>query len=234
MIMKFVNSSVIPYCLLFCLGISYFHIENLLSNDSYNSKSYDVTVKFLSDEMQKAIMRREQYIHESRVVGYPHKKSMDEEYLAISNFYASIKQEDTDNGFVKLKSVSNYLNIRIHKDNSSGYEVGIDNVDLDILYSELLSRYGYRGCGPFQRYSVRSEYRKAHLGYITKLVTPLHHSRFKLIYQDTAYQLHRNKLQLLLSQEDIERGYANIVIRDRVTLEEMPYKLEISTYAFKA
>lgn len=241
MVLKIINSVVIPYLILIGLGCIYVHVDSLCEDASYQQGDHDrevyaSSVNLLSKEMEAAVLHTEQYIYESMVKEYPYNRKSNETYLSISKFYYSLIQDRTDDNFQKLFSVASYLD----EDFESRYDVdnitGIDSIDIDILYHTLIHRYGYRsrGCGVFEPINVHSEYNKEKELYVSRLVKPISYNRFKIIYHDTAYQLKSNLLKLNFVQSDIERGTASIKVRDRITGEEKVIQLELSNYAFRA
>ena len=69
--------------------------------------------------------------------------------------------------------------------------------------------------------------------YITRMVEPYSSSRFLMIYRGHSYTINDFTVQVSFSAEYIEKGSANVIIRDLISYEEIEHKIIILSYAFK-
>ena len=235
MIFRLINSSFIPYCILISLGLFYFGFYHLVDKYSYDPLAYEATVHLLAQDIDESIINFEQLILECGAKGYPFRKASEKKYSSISRFYKALLNDESGNKFEKLLSVANYLDEDFEKNYKLDNFVGIDNIDLNVLYRIMMYKYGTpnNGCGVITPFKIHSEYNEEQEVYVSRIVYPIHSGRFKVIYRGHAYQLNEGKLKLPLSKEDFDNGYANIIIMDRVTLEEISRRLELPNYAFE-
>lgn len=221
--------------MLVCLGLMYFELDRRLDLFTWDKESLIVASDLYSNELSESIVSIENLLFQqkrSRNVENSDRYAMQER---ISFFYSYLRDENSDDLYSRLKDGIKVTDSDFHRSMDPDDDIGIDDIDFKYLYRNYISKF-IRTTGCFA--GMRDFYPKTTFNdsigmYITKIIYPYHSSRFLMIYRGHAYSIDDFKVQVHFSAEDIDRGYANVIIRDLITYDEIEHKIVIPSYAFK-
>ena len=233
-ISKFSKYSVFPYWMLVCLGLMYFALDRRLDEFTWDKETLLVASDMYSAELSESIIQIEEILLQQKQSRKDKNNGRYEKLDRIRLFYNYLLEENSIGRYSRLVDGIRVTNFDFNRLYNSNNSIGVEEIDFKILYRNYISRYiRSQGCfAEMRKFQPRITFNDSIGMYITKMVHPYHSSRFLMIYRGHAYTIKDFKVQVSFSAQDVDRGFANVIVRDLITHEEIPHKINILGYAF--
>ena len=234
MISKLKSTSV-SYILLLSFGIMFIVTDKYLDQFELNEGLYDQTIELFEDHLDQSIGSVEDQLISYKAIKGVLKKEKYDKQEKISDFYQRLKLTADPHSSHKLSAAIEVVQPKFKRyfNDEVGF-TGLNVVDAKSLYLTYMQSLVIDSRGCWDRpYRIVSSFDQQSKVYHTHLVKDILQSNFVLIYDDVAYGLHEGNIFIRFSEEDIIQGFAKVILRDKMTLEEKEVEVEIPRYAFR-